>query len=129
MVLTYRGSGIINLATRRLRDARRLRLLGADPAICFTLSRRRRCSLSLVVVLAAGAAIELGVFRPLRTTSPLAKLVASLGVLLALQASMLLAFSTLPQPEPQVLPQNTVSMLGGGDPDRPLHPHRDRDRR
>ncbi|MBV9416604.1 MAG: ATP-binding cassette domain-containing protein, partial [Solirubrobacterales bacterium] len=43
---------------------------------------------------------------------PLAKLVSSLGVLLVLQASMLLAFGTTQQPEPNVLPQNTVKLLG-----------------
>ena len=63
-------------------------------------------------MLAAGAATELIAFRPLRTASPLAKLVSSLGVLLVLQASMLLAFGSSEQPEPNVLPQNTVSMLG-----------------
>jgi branched-chain amino acid transport system permease protein len=67
---------------------------------------------SLVIVLALGAAIELVAFRPLRTAPPLAKLVSSLGVLLVLQASMLLAFGTTAQPEPSVLPQNTVKLLG-----------------
>ncbi len=58
-----------------------------------------------------GAAIELVAFRPLRTAAPLAKLVSSLGVLLVLQASMLLAFGTTQQPEPTVLPQSTVKVL------------------
>ena len=111
VVLTYRGSGIINLATGGFAMlagyafwALRVDLLhlSTGPALL----------LSLVVVLAAGAATELIAFRPLRTASPLAKLVSSLGVLLVLQASMLLAFGSSEQPEPNVLPQNTVSMLG-----------------
>ena len=111
VVLTYRGSGIINLATGGFAMlagyafwALRVDLLhlSTGPALL----------LSLVVVLAVGAATELVAFRPLRTASPLAKLVSSLGVLLVLQASMLLAFGSSEQPEPNVLPQNTVSMLG-----------------
>ena len=111
VVLTYRGSGIINLATGGFAMlagyafwAIRIDLLhwSTGPAL----------AASLVVVLAAGAATELIAFRPLRTASPLAKLVSSLGVLLVLQASMLLAFGSSEQPEPNVLPQNTVSMLG-----------------
>ena len=39
-------------------------------------------------------------FRPLRTTSPLAKLFASLGILLTLQAAMLLGFGTAAQQVP-----------------------------
>ncbi|HTT27302.1 MAG TPA: ATP-binding cassette domain-containing protein [Solirubrobacteraceae bacterium] len=111
VVLTYRGSGIINLATGGFAMlagyafwALRVDLLhlSTGPALL----------LSLVVVLAVGAATELVAFRPLRTASPLAKLVSSLGVLLVLQASMLLAFGSSEQPEPNVLPENTVSMLG-----------------
>ena len=48
--------------------------------------------------------IELAVFRPLRTAAPLAKLVASLGVLLTAQASMLLAFGTSQHPQPTIIP-------------------------
>jgi branched-chain amino acid transport system permease protein len=111
VVLTYRGSGIINLATGGFAMfagyafwALRVDLLhlSTGPALL----------LSLVVVLAAGAATELVAFRPLRTASPLAKLVSSLGVLLVLQASMLLAFGSSEQPEPNVLPQNIVHLLG-----------------
>jgi len=111
VVLTYRGSGTINLATGGFAMlagyafwALRVDLLhlSTGPALL----------LSLVVVLAAGAATELVAFRPLRTASPLAKLVSSLGVLLVLQASMLLAFGSSEQPEPNVLPQNIVHLLG-----------------
>ncbi|MGZ4232191.1 MAG: ABC transporter permease subunit [Solirubrobacteraceae bacterium] len=111
VVLTYRGSGIINLATGGVAMfagyafwalTTDLLHLPTVPALL----------ISLVIVLAVGAAIELVAFRPLRTAPPLAKLVSSLGVLLVLQASMLLAFGTTAQPEPSVLPQNTVKLLG-----------------
>ncbi|HEY2692487.1 MAG TPA: ATP-binding cassette domain-containing protein, partial [Streptosporangiaceae bacterium] len=113
VVVSYRGSGVINLATGgvamlagyafwALRTGRLGPQLGTAPAL----------ALSLVFVLAVGVAIEFVAFRPLRAATPLAKLVASLGVLLVAQASMLLAFGTTQQPEPVVLPQNTVAMLG-----------------
>ncbi len=113
VVVSYRGSGVINLATGGvamlagyafwvLRTGRLGPQLGTAPAL----------ALSLVFVLAVGVAIEFVAFRPLRAATPLAKLVASLGVLLVAQASMLLAFGTTQQPEPVVLPQNTVAMLG-----------------
>ena len=63
-------------------------------------------------MLAVGTLIEFAVYRPLRNASPLAKLVASLGVLLIAQSSMLLAFGMTPQPAPAVLPTNVVHMLG-----------------
>ncbi len=111
VVLTYRGSGIINLATGGMAMlagysfwALRVNLLHWSTAPALVVS--------LLIVLAVGALTELVAFRPLRTAAPLAKLVSSLGVLLVLQASMLLAFGTTPQPEPTVLPQNTVKLLG-----------------
>ena len=47
---------------------------------------------------------ELLVFRPLRTSSPLAKLVASLGILLILQATVLLWFGSAVEADPEHLP-------------------------
>jgi branched-chain amino acid transport system permease protein len=116
VVLTYRGSGIINLATGGMAMlagyafwALRVDLLhwSTGPALIA----------SLLIVMAVGALTELVAFRPLRTAAPLAKLVSSLGVLLVLQASMLLAFGTTAQPEPTVLPQNTVKVLGAVIPE------------
>ncbi len=113
VVVTYRGSGVINLATGgvamlagysfwALRTGEFGVQLAAVPAL----------AISLVFVLIVGVAIEFVAFRPLRTATPLAKLVASLGVLLVMQAAMLLAFGTTQKPEPSVLPQNTLALLG-----------------
>jgi branched-chain amino acid transport system permease protein len=113
VVATYRGSGIINLATGgvamlagyafwSLRTGELGPRLGTVPAL----------AVSLLFTLAVGVAIELVAFRPLRTAAPLAKLVSSLAVLLVAQAAMLLAFGTTQQPAPQVLPEGTVALLG-----------------
>jgi branched-chain amino acid transport system permease protein len=111
VVLTYRGSGIINLATGGVAMFAGYTFWALTTDLLH-LSTVPALLVSLVIVLTLGAAIELVAFRPLRTAPPLAKLVSSLGVLLVLQASMLLAFGTTAQPEPSVLPQNTVKLLG-----------------
>ncbi|MFZ1994866.1 MAG: ABC transporter permease, partial [Solirubrobacteraceae bacterium] len=114
VVLTYRGSGVINLATGgvamvggyaywALKTGQVAGVqMGTAPALV--------CS--LVIVLIFGVLVELIAFRPLRNASPLAKLVSSLGVLLIAQAMVLLAFGNTPQPEPTILPQSTVHVLG-----------------
>jgi|SRR5579875_437126 len=118
VVLTYRGSGVINLATGGLAMAGgyafwalRTGQVGGGMATGPALA------ISLAAVAAIGVAMELVAFRPLRTASPLAKLVCSLGVLLVLQAIVLLAFGTTPQPEPNVLPQHVLHLLGAVVPE------------
>ena len=113
VVLTYRGSGIINIATGgvamlagysfwSLRTGEYGTEFGTVPALLIT----------LVVTLVIGALIELVAFRPLRNAAPLAKLVSSLGVLLVAQASMLLAFGTTQKPQPSIFPSDTVEVFG-----------------
>src|SRR3954469_18346757 len=118
VVLTYRGSGIINLATGGVAMLAgyafwALRTgeiggtnFGTAPALVLT----------LVFTLVVGTLIELVAFRPLRNAAPLAKLVASLGVLLVAQASMLIAFGTTQKPQPAILPSNTVKVFGSTVP-------------
>src|SRR3954449_545030 len=108
VVLTYRGSGVINVATGAEAMAAgyafySLRTVtGTLPALLGTLA--------FTVLL--GVAIELLAFRPLRTASPLARLVASLGVLLTLQASATLIYGTGAKPAPSVLPHDVVRVTG-----------------
>jgi branched-chain amino acid transport system permease protein len=113
VVVTYRGSGIINLATGgvamlsgyaywSLKTGEYGTHFGTAPALVLT----------LLITLAIGVLIEFVAFRPLRGAAPLAKLVSSLGVLLVAQASMLLAFGTTQKPQPAVLPSDTVKVFG-----------------
>src|SRR4051794_12042254 len=117
VVLTYRGSGIINIATGAIAMlsgycywALRTGEIGGG------MSTAPALVLTLVYTLAIGALIELVAFRPLRNASPLAKLVSSLGVLLIAQASMLLAFGTTQKPQPPILPTDVVHVLGATVP-------------
>jgi len=114
VVVTYRGSGIINLALGGYAMLAGYAFWALNTGqLGFTLAKAPALIVSLVFLELVVGVIELGLFRPLRNSAPLGKMVASLGVLLTLQAAMLLAFTTLPHLEPQVLPQQTVRMLGG----------------
>jgi len=117
IVVTYRGSGFINLAAgaiAMLAGFSFWALRTGEPG--FTVSTPLAVVLSYAFVLVASVAIELAVFRPLRTAAPLAKLVASLGVLLTLQAVMLLAFGTSQHPQPTIIPVRVIRMLGSAVP-------------
>jgi branched-subunit amino acid ABC-type transport system permease component len=123
VVLFYRGSGVINLATGAIAmfagftyytlragtfgggEVRELHFtpLGTGTALLVTVA----------IIVAFAVLMELLAFRPLQAASPLAKLAASLGVLLTLQASALVVFGDTPKPQPPVLPQNhQVEILG-----------------
>jgi branched-chain amino acid transport system permease protein len=108
VVLTYRGSGVINVATGAVAMAAgfafySLRTIVDTPVALVG---------TLAFTIALGTAIELLAFRPLRSSSPLARLVASLGVLLTLQAAATLIYGTGGTPAPSVLPRTTVAVFG-----------------
>jgi branched-subunit amino acid ABC-type transport system permease component len=129
IVLSYRGSGIINLSTGAVAmlagycywslktgtapwsEAPAFgggagTYLGTVPALIIT----------AVFLLAVGLLVEYGIFRPLRTATPLAKLAASLGLLLVAQAFVSLAFGIGTKPQPPVLPGGLVSVFGSNVP-------------
>ncbi|HEY6311349.1 MAG TPA: ATP-binding cassette domain-containing protein [Streptosporangiaceae bacterium] len=112
VVLSYRGSGIINLSTGAIAMLGGYAFWALNSGKLATLPTGFAVLLALVFVLVVGALTEFVVYRPLRNSAPLAKLVASLGVLLIAQASMLLAFGVTPQSANSILPQNTVHLLG-----------------
>jgi branched-chain amino acid transport system permease protein len=117
IVLSYRGSGVINLATGAiamlagyaywsLKSGTYGGHVPTAPALVIT----------ALFLLGVGLLIEFVVYRPLRTAAPLAKLAASLGVLLVAQAAVSLAFGIGTQLQPAVLPSETVSVLGSKVP-------------
>ena len=117
VVVTHRGSGIINLATGAIAMVSAYGFwalksgffhvtFGTVPAAIITMS----------TAILVGVLSELLVFRPLRTSSPLAKLVASLGILLILQATMLLWFGSASQSIPSVFPKDIVDVFGNSIP-------------
>lgn len=121
VVTTYRGTGVVNIAQgamavwaafvydelRREGDlvlpAGRVDLgggLAAGPALLA----------GLATAAALGLLLHLAVFRPLRSAPPLAKVVASVGVAIALQALVVLRFGTGRRAVPPVLPDDPVQI-------------------
>lgn len=119
LVTTYRGTGVVNIAQgamavwaafvydelRREGDlvlpAGRVDLgggLAAGPALVA----------GLATAAALGLMLHLVVFRPLRSAPPLAKVVASVGVAIALQALVVLRFGTARRAVAPVLPDDPV---------------------
>lgn len=120
MVLFYRSGGVVNLATGAIAawgaftfyDLNRAGDLLLPP-LPFAPHRLNLGGpidvlpafvITLLSCLVLGVLLELLVFRRLRATSPLAKLVASLGVLLLLFAILLLRYGTTAPAAPAVLP-------------------------
>jgi branched-chain amino acid transport system permease protein len=114
LVLNYRGSGTINLGAGAVAMVSMYCFwalqsgyfggykFGLAPALLITLA----------VAIIVGLIIETLAFRPLRTSPPLAKLVASLGVLLVAQSAIQLTFGDYPKQPVAFLPQNAVHLLG-----------------
>ena len=119
VVLAYRGSGVINIAIGAIA------MVGAyifwsfqTGYFGFTLSNvsslppvaRWSFVLTVVCMAVLGAGTELLVFRPLRSASPLARLAASLGLLLIFQAGVIEVFGNTSKSARSILPSNTVTI-------------------
>ena len=112
LVLCYRGSGIINLATGAVATVAAYAFWSLTAGVYgprFSTPLAVVCT--LIVSALVGVLMEFLAFRPLRTSSPVAKLVASLGLLLIGQAVVLLAFGPNPQTVPSILPGGTVQIF------------------
>jgi len=118
IVLQYRGSGIINIATGAIAMIGGYSYWSLKTGVYGGWDAPTAAALliTLVVLLVLGVVIEFLAFRPLRTGSPLAKLAASLGVLLVAQASVALAFGLDTKVPPPVLPRGTVTVFGSTVP-------------
>jgi len=117
VVVTYRGSGIINLAIGAVSmvAAYMFWSLRSD-FFGVTLATAPAVAVTMLAAILVGVLSELLVFRPLRTSSPLAKLVASLGILLILQATMLLWFGSASKQIPSVFPTDIVEVFDASIP-------------
>jgi branched-chain amino acid transport system permease protein len=112
VVLSYRGAGVINLAAGAIAMLAgflfwalrlgQLARLPTAPAVAAT----------LLFAATVGVLFELLVVRPQRTGTPLAKLIATLGALLACQAGVVLAFGPAARPQPTILPTQNI-VIGG----------------
>lgn len=130
LVLTHRASGVVNFAHAALGmyvafaffELRRsgdlvLPILGLPDRIRVIDAPTVGTALLICLAVAAllGATIYLAVFRPLRTAPPLARIVASLGLLLYLQAVVKLRFTgqdSMRLPIGALFPSGSVEVTG-----------------
>jgi len=134
LVLTYRSSGVINFATgaqalyagytyKFLLEGKLftvvpfLNLLGVDDddstiSLGHNFSVAEALVLTLVISALVGALLYVLVFRPLRHAPPLAKAVASLGVLVVLQGAMANRMGTTPSIVKAIYPTDAWSWQG-----------------
>jgi ABC-type branched-subunit amino acid transport system ATPase component/ABC-type branched-subunit amino acid transport system permease subunit len=120
LVLTYRASGVINFATGAqalytaytysfLREGKLLLIIpGLPTTVDFHRNLGTAPALVLALFIAAilGALLYVAVFRPLRNAPPLARAVASLGVLVVMQTMMSNRLGTSPVSVAAIFPSN-----------------------
>lgn len=126
VVLTYRGSGTVNLSAGAVATysayvfsaLRRDGSVFAPPlpaSVGFGAPLGLIPALAVAIIIAAvlGALLHLLVFRWLRHAPPLTKLVASVGVLLSVQALVVLRYQNSTLAVRPILPSNAVRLPGG----------------
>jgi ABC-type branched-subunit amino acid transport system ATPase component/branched-subunit amino acid ABC-type transport system permease component len=110
VVLVYRGSGIVNFA------AGGLALLGA--ALYYELADIHGLPMWLAMLCgvtataAAGGLMQLLIMRPMRNSSPLMRVVATLGVLSLVQVGATKRYGGFSRYPSSLLPRNSVKVLG-----------------
>ncbi len=127
LVLTYRASGVINIAhgavamyaTYQYAELRKvgdlvLPVVGVPPRIHLTDTPTFGLALSVSLTMAALLALAsyLLVFRPLRRAQPMMTVVAAVGLTIALQAVAVIQFGSDNRFLDPVLPQSPLHLLG-----------------
>jgi branched-chain amino acid transport system permease protein len=109
LVLVYRGSGVVNFAHGAL-------ALFATSIYVDLTDRGLSTTVAVVVTLAISALGGAGLYwvmvRPLRHATTLGKIVATLGLLLTLEAATTLVFGSETVQVPSILPTDTVEVFG-----------------
>jgi ABC-type branched-subunit amino acid transport system ATPase component/ABC-type branched-subunit amino acid transport system permease subunit len=111
MVLVYRSSGLINFAQTAI--------LMVGAYAYFETHERAQIPTAPAVVLSVGicallgAAIHLLVLRPMRHTSPLTRVIATLGVLIVLYSVAVIRYSQDLRSISSILPTRPVTVLPG----------------
>lgn len=109
LVLVYRGSGLLNFAQGAMA------MVGAYAYWELTARHGlpRGIGLAGAVALCAllGAAIHLLILRPMHRSSPLARVIATLGVLISLQSAAFIRYGHDPRQVASLLPTRTVHVF------------------
>ena len=124
LVLTYRSSGVVNFSTGAvalyvaytyafLRNGEFLIPIPGLPtsvSVGDSMGLVPAMALSLILAALLGALLYILVFRPLRSAPPVAKAVASVGVMLVVQALMAVRVGTTPVSVEPILPDNSIEV-------------------
>ena len=115
MVLIYRGSGVLNFAQGAFA------MVGAYVYYELHFNHHRSFAVAFIVALLVcgtiGALTHLLVMRPLRRTSPLTRLIATLGVLTTLQGIAQIRYQANLTQVPGSLPSRVIRILGASIPE------------
>lgn len=118
VVIFYRGSGTVNLSMGAVAMvASYLFYSFGAGSLGFRLPEWVAFAATLLIVAVLGTVIELCVFWPLRSSSPLAKLAASLGLLLLAQSVIAIIYGNNTLSPTSMLPSGTVHLLGSAVPE------------
>lgn len=118
LVVFYRGSGTVNLSMGAVgMVAGYLYYSVSTGALGFRPPWWLALVLTLVFIAILGTIIELGLFWPLRSSSPLGKLAASLGLLLLAQSLIAIIYGNNSLQPTSVFPSGTVSVSGRAVPE------------
>ncbi len=112
VVLSYRGAGVTNLAAGAIAMLAGFFFWAIRLGQFATFPTLPAAVLTLVFAAGVGVLFDVLVVRPQRTATPLAKLIAALGALLACQAGVVLLFGPAARPQPTILPTQNV-IIGG----------------
>jgi branched-chain amino acid transport system permease protein len=123
VVVTYRGSGTVNIGTgamamyasfifNELNTHGQLLIVAWPVDLGGPWAFMPALVATLIVSGIWGAIFYLTIFAPLRAASPVAKLVASVGLLLVLQAMIVLKFGALPISVTATLSSGSISLPG-----------------
>ncbi|MEA2827842.1 MAG: branched-chain amino acid transport system permease protein livM [Actinomycetota bacterium] len=108
LVLVHRASEVVNFA----HGAMAMLVTYAFVELRPDLGLWPALAVSVVAAAGLGLAVHVLVFRPLRTASALARVVASVGLLATLQALAVLWFGAGSRAVPSLLPNRPVAVLG-----------------
>ncbi|MCU1401465.1 MAG: branched-chain amino acid transporter ATPase/permease [Acidimicrobiales bacterium] len=128
LVVTYRSSGVVNFATGAIglyvaetyALLRTGKLFVPIPGLPTTINLHRELGFAAATAIALAVAALLGlllhylVFRPLRSAPAVAKAVASVGVMIILQAVIGIRLGTKPIVTKAILPTGNITILGQG---------------
>jgi branched-chain amino acid transport system permease protein len=109
LVLVHRVSGVVNFAHGAMASAAAYAFVAArDAGTAFAAA----FALALAFAAALGLAAYVVVFRPLRAAPALARVVASVGLMVTIQAAIVLRFGSDNRPVAAILPAEPVTIAG-----------------